>query len=197
MEFINHPTILLGLLLFVLLHLASAITRGIISKTLNYANLGLHIVFLIPMMTLAIPIEEAVLVYMISVFSYAMICNVRYRRIADGQGDAARKNPEAKKVAEPRDASDVKAQAADGVKVENTERENTASAQKKQKNDGRQDAEKISTVEAQARERELRGITADSSPIKGAGPIVHEYEPIRIEKPDGKKPLDGDEGGRK
>ena len=70
MEFLKYPTLLLGLLLFILLHIASAIVRGKLSKLLNYVNLALHIIFLIPMMTLGLTIEDAVLMYMISVFVF-------------------------------------------------------------------------------------------------------------------------------
>ena len=60
MEFIYSQTILLGLLLFIALHFASAFTKGILSKVLSYVNIGLHIIFIIPMMTFGIPIEEGV-----------------------------------------------------------------------------------------------------------------------------------------
>ncbi|MBQ2737592.1 MAG: hypothetical protein IJF38_02800 [Clostridia bacterium] len=80
MEFLKYPTLLLGLLLFILLHVASAIVRGRLSRLLNYVNLALHIIFLIPMMTLGLTIEDAVLMYMISVFVYTLSQALVYRR---------------------------------------------------------------------------------------------------------------------
>ena len=88
MEFLKYPTLLLGLLLFILLHIASAIVRGKLSKLLNYVNLALHIIFLIPMMTLGLTIEDAVLMYMISVFVYTLSQALVYRRRGAPQDSA-------------------------------------------------------------------------------------------------------------
>ncbi len=54
-------------------------TTGKLSRVLTYLNLAAHIVFLIPMMTLGITIEDAVLIYMISVFVYTLMQAITYR----------------------------------------------------------------------------------------------------------------------
>lgn len=62
--------ILLGTV--VLIHIATQFVDGILAKILTFVNIALHIAIIIPLLLDSVPIEEALLVYMISIFSYTL-----------------------------------------------------------------------------------------------------------------------------
>ncbi len=72
MEFIKSPVILIGLIAFITIHIVSELVSDFIAKILTYVNIGLHTLLIIPMLNRGISIEEAVLVYMISLFAYTL-----------------------------------------------------------------------------------------------------------------------------
>ena len=61
-----------------LLHIASQIFGGILSKIISILNLCLHIALLVPIVIDGVPIAEAVLCYMASVFCYVLCFFVRH-----------------------------------------------------------------------------------------------------------------------
>ncbi len=75
MEFLAHPYLLISLLVLIALHVLAAVLyrRRLVAKILNYVNIGLHIALLPLLAYMKLTIEEAVLFYMISIFSYTLI----------------------------------------------------------------------------------------------------------------------------
>ena len=53
--------------IMMLLHIIGAIFDGKIGKIPNYVNIALHIALIIPLIIDGVPVDEAVLLYMISV----------------------------------------------------------------------------------------------------------------------------------
>ena len=80
MKLFSTPIVLLLLFVLLAMHFASLITKNKISKKINYVNIGLHILMFIPMLNCNFNIEEAVLVYMISVFGYTLMSVLVYKR---------------------------------------------------------------------------------------------------------------------
>ena len=68
--------ILLGTV--VLIHIATQLVDGILAKILTFVNIALHIAIIIPLLLDSVPIEEALLVYMISLFSYTLFSYFRH-----------------------------------------------------------------------------------------------------------------------
>lgn len=56
----------------ILLHIVTAIFNGKISKILRYVNIALHIIMILTLLYDGVPIDEAALLYMISVFVYTL-----------------------------------------------------------------------------------------------------------------------------
>jgi len=56
----------------ILLHIITCILESRISKILKYVNIALHIGLIFPMIFGGMPIDEAVLLYMISIFVYTL-----------------------------------------------------------------------------------------------------------------------------
>ena len=56
----------------ILLHIGTQLIYGIFTKILTFVNIALHIALIIPLLLDGVPIEEAVLAYMISVFTYTL-----------------------------------------------------------------------------------------------------------------------------
>ena len=80
MKLLQTPVVLLFLLLLILLHIVSLVARGKTAKIINFVNIFLHIALFIPMLNSRFSIEEAVLVYMISIFFYTLFAVIGYRR---------------------------------------------------------------------------------------------------------------------
>ncbi len=80
MKLFQTPIVLLFLLLLILLHIVSLVARGKTAKIINFVNIFLHIALFIPMLNNRFEIEEAVLVYMISIFFYTLFAVIGYRR---------------------------------------------------------------------------------------------------------------------
>ena len=72
--------ILAGLLLLVALHIVAELLRGIAAKAVAYVNIVLHVLMLLPLAYCKTTIEEAVLVYLISLFAYTVTAAIAYRR---------------------------------------------------------------------------------------------------------------------
>ncbi len=75
----STPTVLLALVLMSALHWTTIYLKGIIAKISICVNIALHILVMIPMLVNKFTIEEAVLVYMISVFVYTLMAFIRYK----------------------------------------------------------------------------------------------------------------------
>ena len=71
------PVVLIALIAFSAMHWLSVYREGVISKISVYVNIALHILVMIPMLAAKFTIEEAVLVYMISVFIYTFMAFIR------------------------------------------------------------------------------------------------------------------------
>ena len=56
--------------LMVILHIVTLFLRGNYAKILGFVNIVLHIFLLFPLLYIGAPIEETVLIYMISLFVY-------------------------------------------------------------------------------------------------------------------------------
>ena len=68
-----------------LLHIAAEIFCGILSKIISIVNICLHIALLVPIIIDGVPIAEAVLCYMASVFCYVLCFFIRH--VASGKGE--------------------------------------------------------------------------------------------------------------
>ena len=58
--------------------LASLVFHDNLSKILNFVNIGLHILLMIPMMLAGFEIGTAVVLYMVSAFVYSLVSTVSY-----------------------------------------------------------------------------------------------------------------------
>ena len=80
MENILNPIVLISLALLIGLHVLSVILHGVPARAVTYTNLALHVALLFVLSYLKLKIEEAVLVYLISVFAYTVAATVAYKR---------------------------------------------------------------------------------------------------------------------
>ncbi len=62
----------------ILLHIATQLIDGVPAKILAFVNIALHILLFVPLILDAVPIEEAVLLYAVSVFFYTAASYVRH-----------------------------------------------------------------------------------------------------------------------
>ena len=65
------------------LHIVTAFSKPMLAKILNYVNISLHIVLFLTLILENVPIDEAVMVYMFSIFVYL---SARFVRIG-GRGE--------------------------------------------------------------------------------------------------------------
>ena len=79
MENILNPIVLISLGVLIALHVASILLRGIAAKLIAYLNIALHVGLMFVLLYLKLKIEEAVLVYLISVFAYTLAATVTYK----------------------------------------------------------------------------------------------------------------------
>lgn len=70
MIFYTVPYVLAAFLLMLILHIAALLFRDPVGKILSYVNIGLHILFVLLLLLGKVPLEESVLLYMISVTVY-------------------------------------------------------------------------------------------------------------------------------
>lgn len=70
MIFYTVPYVLAAFLLMLALHIAALLFHDPVGKILSYVNIGLHIVFVFLLLLGKVPLEESVLLYMISVTVY-------------------------------------------------------------------------------------------------------------------------------
>ena len=66
------PIALALICVMLIIHVLSSILRDRISKILNYVNLCLHILLILPLILGGVPIDEAVMLYMLSVLVYTL-----------------------------------------------------------------------------------------------------------------------------
>ena len=78
MDILSYPIIPIALAVLIVLHAAAVILRGALGKVISYINILLHVAMLLPLSYYKIAIEEAVLVYLVSIFSYTLISTVHY-----------------------------------------------------------------------------------------------------------------------
>lgn len=79
MENILNPIVLISLGVLIALHVASVVLRGTWAKLIAYLNIALHVGLMFVLLYLKLKIEEAVLVYLISVFAYTLASTVTYK----------------------------------------------------------------------------------------------------------------------
>ena len=103
----STPMVLLILALMCVLHWMPVYLKGIISKIAVYVNIALHILVMLPMLSRKFTIEEAVLVYMISVFAYTLMSFVHYK-LSEKDAPAAKGSEEEEPILEGRgEESDI------------------------------------------------------------------------------------------
>lgn len=84
------PLILISLILLCAINIASVFLKDLAMKICNYVNIALHAGCIFLLMYHEIPIDDAVLYYMISVFVYTLAFFARYeicRARAGGKED--------------------------------------------------------------------------------------------------------------
>jgi len=74
----SYPIVLIALAAIIAIHAIAALVRDCASRILTYINIVLHLLLLIPLILYKFKLEEAVLVYMISVFAYTLISYIKY-----------------------------------------------------------------------------------------------------------------------
>ena len=86
------PLLLYALITMCAIHVITSIVPGIVAKILNYVNLVLHIVTLYLLMYAGAKVNEALLLYMISMFIYSLVSFVRYEiaKLIAGRKENAR-----------------------------------------------------------------------------------------------------------
>ena len=78
MDILSYPILLGALAVLIVLHIVSIILHGMGAKLVSYLNIALHVAFLFPLAYYKIRIEEAVLCYLVSVFSYTLAATVHH-----------------------------------------------------------------------------------------------------------------------
>ena len=78
LKLFNAPLVLLLLAVLIAMHAAAVFTKGKISVIIGYVNIGLHLLLFVPMLNAKFHIEEAVLVYLISLFAYTLLSLAEY-----------------------------------------------------------------------------------------------------------------------
>ena len=72
------PCLLWVMIAMCVIHLAVNILPGIVAKILNYLNIGLHLATLVQLMYYRAEVDEALLLYMISMLVYTAVAYVKY-----------------------------------------------------------------------------------------------------------------------
>ncbi len=91
MVIFQSVTVMIMLSTAVVLHITAQLCHGIVAKILAIVNICLHIGLIFPLVFGEIPISEAVLCYMFSVFVYTAMFFVRHmisRPTAEGEEDS-------------------------------------------------------------------------------------------------------------
>jgi hypothetical protein len=86
------PLLLYALIAMCAIHVITSVVPGIVAKILNYVNLVLHIATLYLLMYTGAKVNEALLLYMISMFIYSLVYFVRYEivKLIAGRKENAR-----------------------------------------------------------------------------------------------------------
>ena len=96
MKLLSSTPVLVALGVCVILHVLSCLLRGRASRVLSYINIAMHIALVILSAFASLPIEEAVLVYLFSLFVYTLTSTLVTR-------DRARALREARETFEARE----------------------------------------------------------------------------------------------
>ena len=72
------PCLLWALIAMCAIHIVTSILPGIVAKILNYANIALHLATLVQLMYFRAEVDEALLLYMISMLAYTAVAYVKY-----------------------------------------------------------------------------------------------------------------------
>ena len=75
----------------VLLHAAAVFLEGMPARIASYANIALHVAYLFLLLLASAPIEEAVLLYMISTLAYSVMCFVKHKLAGGSLGEEGEK----------------------------------------------------------------------------------------------------------
>ncbi len=73
------------------LHAAAVFLRGMLARIASYANIALHVAYLFLLLLASAPIEEAVLLYMISALAYSIMCFAKYKISGSSFGEEGEK----------------------------------------------------------------------------------------------------------
>ena len=87
MTILQSPAVCAAFCLLIALHITAAIFNGKVSKIINIVNITLHIALIFPLLICKIPIDEAVLLYMISTLAYTLARYIKSSLEKRGDGD--------------------------------------------------------------------------------------------------------------
>lgn len=95
MIFYTIPYVLIPFLLMLMLHIVALLFRDPVGKIIAYVNIGLHIVFVFLLILGQVPLEESVLLFMISVsvYLFAGAFSARRRPSEDGEEKSVTAEP--------------------------------------------------------------------------------------------------------
>lgn len=106
MLLLSCPIVLVALAAIIAIHVIAALAGSFASRILTYINIVLHLLILIPLVLYKFKIEEAVLVYMISVFAYTLINYIKYRIFEGKTEDVSKTGDEKSDTDESEEVAD-------------------------------------------------------------------------------------------
>ncbi len=88
MTLLNFPLLLAAAGIIFVLHFAASFTHGILSKCISFANIALHICLFILFLVFNIPIDEVVMIFVVSLFCLVLSAYIEDKLFgADKEGD--------------------------------------------------------------------------------------------------------------
>ena len=87
MTILQSPAVCAVFCLLIVLHVAASIFIGKVTKIINIMNITLHIALIFLLLICKIPIDEAVLLYMISTLAYTLARYIKSSLEKRGDGD--------------------------------------------------------------------------------------------------------------
>ena len=116
MELFTNLYAMAALGVCVLLHILCAILPDAVARILNYINIGVHAASVVAFAFFGLKIEEAVLLYLISIFVYSLAQYIRYNVTVKKAAASTAAEPateanttEAEPTAEPATEADITA----------------------------------------------------------------------------------------
>ncbi len=97
MQIFSHPVPLILAILLMLLHFVAPALPALFEKIMKYANICLHIVLYFALILFKIPLDEVVLVYLVSLLLYILSALLWQRIDARSEQSAAKEEGESKK----------------------------------------------------------------------------------------------------